>query len=162
MNSFLQLCPKCNNNSKMSKDKDIIHFNCQCGYHSTINIEDYIHENKQYNSISENAFKVISKNLIYGNEHLLNYFMTLKKNHISQLTSTIEEIESSYKESYRRNKNMLSFIQILIDNYDGSTEMKNYILDTQINIYECKDSSNSNEVIKYYKNYNIMKRLTLK
>ena len=24
MNSFLQLCPKCNNNSKMSKDKDII------------------------------------------------------------------------------------------------------------------------------------------
>ena len=56
---------------------------------------------------------------------------------------------------------MLSFMQILIDNYDGSTEMKNYILDTQINIYECKDSSNSNEVIKYYKNYNIIEKINI-
>ena len=54
---------------------------------------------------------------------------------------------------------MLSYIQILIDNYDGTTEMKNYILDTHINIYECKDSTNSNEVIKYYKEYNIIEKI---
>ena len=47
---------------------------------------------------------------------------------------TINTIESSYEESYNRNMSMLSFIKKLIDNYDGSVEMKNNILDNEINI----------------------------
>ena len=41
----------------------------------------------------------------------------------------MSELESSYEESYNRNKDMLSFLEILIDNYDGSNEMKKNILD---------------------------------
>ena len=43
----------------------------------------------------------------------------------------MNELTSSYEESI----NMLTFIQLLIDNYDGTNEMKNNILDFRINIY---------------------------
>ena len=60
---------------------------------------------------------------------------------------------------------MLSFIQILINNYDGSKEMKKNILINDINIYQCKYSKNIDEVIKYYNEYTILfrrRRITLK
>ena len=54
--------------------------------------------------------------------------------------------------------NMLSFLQILIDNYDGSIEMKNNILDNEIKIYKCEDRLNANDLIKYYNCYNIIEK----
>ena len=56
----------------------------------------------------------------------------------------MSEIESAYKESYKRNKDMLTFYQALIDNYDGLDESdesaRSYkmlwtILENDINIY---------------------------
>ena len=64
----------------------------------------------------------------------------------------MNELTSSYEESI----NMLTFIQLLIDNYDGTNEMKNNIVEYCIKIYQCKDSKNIDEVIKYYKEYNII------
>ena len=74
---------------------------------------------------------------------------------------TINTIESSYEESYNRNMNMLSFIKKLIDNYDGSVEMKNNILDNEINIYSCKDRLNADELIKYYNLYNMIEKINI-
>ena len=54
--------------------------------------------------------------------------------------------------------NMLSFLQILIDNYDGSAEMKNNIMNNKINIYKCKENVNADELIKFYKEYNIIEK----
>ena len=39
--------------------------------------------------------------------------------------------------------------------------MKNSILDNEIKIYECKESSNIDEVIKYYKRYNIIEHIKI-
>ena len=72
---------------------------------------------------------------------------------------TINTIESSYEESY--NRNMLSFIKKLIDNYDGSVEMKNNILDNEINIYSCEDRLNADELIKYYNLYNMIEKINI-
>ena len=73
-----------------------------------------------------------------------------------------KEIEAMYEDSYKRNKNALTCLQTLIDNYDGTIDMKNKILDNSVNIYQCRDSSNSDAVIKYYKNYNIIKTINIK
>ena len=51
---------------------------------------------------------------------------------------------------------MLSFIQLLIDNYDGSVEMKNSIMNNKLKIYQCKEIQNFDELIKYYNEYNIV------
>ena len=74
------------------------------------------------------------------------------------MKSKINSIESSYEDSYNRNKNMLSFLQILIDNYDGSVEMKNSILAHKINISKCKENANVDDLIKYYNEYNIIEK----
>ena len=74
------------------------------------------------------------------------------------MKSKINSIESSYEDSYNRNKNMLSFLQILIDNYDGSVEMKNSILAHKINISKCKENANTDDLIKYYNEYSIIEK----
>ena len=105
------------------------------------------------------AFKDITDKVTCGSEDLLTYFTILKNEHINQLIRLINKLESSYDLSYTRNKNMLSYMQILIDNYDGSSEMKNSILDSEI---KCKDSNNIEEVIKYFTGYNIISLSILK
>ena len=82
-------------------------------------------------------------------------FNTYKDELINEYLKQINELESAYEESYNRNMNMLSFIQILINNYDESVEMRNCILNNCIKIAECLDNKNINELIKYYNGYNI-------
>ena len=55
-------------------------------------------------------------------------FNTYKNELINNYLKQINELESSYEESYKRNMNMLSYIKILINNYDESVEMRNCIL----------------------------------
>ena len=62
------------------------------------------------------------------------YQHILRHSKMITLIRTINTIESSYEESYNRNMNMLSFIKKLIDNYDGSVEMKNNSLFCHITI----------------------------
>ena len=88
-----------------------------------------------------------------GCQHLNTYFQSLKAEHINQLLTIINDIESSYEESYNRNTNVLSFIQILIDNYDQSNEMRNAILSSHITIKECDNRNSIKDVIKYYREY---------
>ena len=83
-------------------------------------------------------------------------FKTYKNVLINNYLKQINELESSYEESYKRNMNMLSFIQILINNYDESVEMRNCILNNHIKIEQCKDNKKIDEVIKYYNEYNII------
>ena len=87
---------------------------------------------------------------------LISYFRTLKDKSILYLLSLINKIESSYEESYNRNKNLLSFIQILINNYDGSNEMKKNIIRNKIYIYHFEEKLNQNELITYYNRYCIV------
>ena len=154
MNSSIYQCPKCDKHTNISIERDIININCQCGYHSTMRIIDFIKESKgdkSHSTINDDTFLHMTCDIKKANEHLLTYFKEIKDEHINRLIATINEIESSYEESYNRNKDILTFIQILIDNYDGSKEMKKNILNNDINIYQCNNSNDIDEVIKYYK-----------
>ena len=51
---------------------------------------------------------------------------------------------------------LLSFMEVLIDNYDDSIEMKNNIFNNLIMIYKCIGSKNSDEIIKFFNDYNII------
>ena len=161
MNFPIIQCPQCNNHTKVYLQNDYIHTNCKCGFHSTKKTKDFIKDNKKDKFpiiMKDNTFKDIIIDINKGDNHLLTYFKIIKKEHISRLIRLMNELESSYEESYNRNKDMLAFIQILIDHYDGTIEMKNNIMDNSINISECKDSKNIDEVIKFYKEYNIIRR----
>ena len=70
-----------------------------------------------------------------GNQFLNSDFNTYKNELINNYLKQINELESSYEESYNRNINMLSYIQILINNYD--------------------------ELIKYYNKYNIVESVKI-
>ena len=157
MNSHIWKCVQCNKHTEIDLKDDIIHINCQCGCHSTMSINEFI-KDKAKTNINDDTLKDITTSIKQANEHLLTYFKTLKDEHMSSSNSIMSEINLSYEESYNRNKDMLTFLEILINNYDGSNEMKKNILDYNIKIYQCKDSDNIDEVIKYYKNYNIIEK----
>ena len=161
MNSQIWKCTQCNKHTKMKIKDDIININCQCGYHSTMKIKEYIKDckrNKSHITIKDYTFKDITTDIKKGNEHLLTYFTTIKKENINRLIAQINELESSYEKSYNRNKDILTFLEILINNYDGSNEMRKNILDYDINIYQFKDRKNINEVIEYFNEYNIIQK----
>ena len=134
----LKRCPKCNNHPTIQLLKDIIHFHCNCGYHKAINCINFIEEcsdifqNINSQSILFNQKKI---KINQGFSHLNSYFTSLKNELINKLLNIINEIESAYEQSYQRNKSILLFIQLLIDNYDNSSEMENCIFNCPINIY---------------------------
>ena len=161
MNSHIWKCSQCNKNTKMYIKNDIININCQCGYYSPMRIKEFIKNCKidqSHTTINDGNFKDITTDIQKGIEHLLSYFKEIKIDHMSRLNVLMNELESSYEESYKRNKDLLTCLQILIDNYDGTNTMKKNILDNDINIYQCKDSDNIDKVIQYYKEYNIIEK----
>ena len=124
-----------------------------------MNVKQIINQFNHTKSNTGNNDKTFSDIINYinkGNEHLLTYFKTFKNDYINQLKGQINKIESAYEDSINRNMDMLSFIQLLIDNYDGSVEMKNSIMNNKLKIYQCKEIQNFDELIKYYNEYNIV------
>ena len=62
MNSHIWKCSQCNNHTKIDLKDDIININCQCGYHSTMNMKAYIQDfkrDKSHNTIKDDAVKDI-------------------------------------------------------------------------------------------------------
>ena len=151
MNSFIKICPSCKKHIEYSLDKQFIKMNCKCGFSSS----------KKINTIpigvnSNPLFKDITIGLVKGNKFLTIDFKTYKNELINNYLKQINELESSYEESYNRNMNMLSYIHTLINNYDDSEEMIKNILNNSFNIYQCKNNNNIDELIKYYNEYNII------
>ena len=145
MNSLIKICPSCKKHMKYALDKQFIKINCKCGFSSLMNIKNIpIGDNNNH------IFKEIKIDLEKGNQFLNTDFITYKKELINEYIKQINELESSYEESYKRNMNMLLYIQTLINNYDESVEMRNCILNNCIKIEQCKDNKNINELIKYY------------
>ena len=144
MNSLIKICPNCKKHIKYSLDKQFIKMNCKCGFSSLMKINTI--------PIGDNnnpLFKDITIKLEKGYKFLNTDFITYKNELINNYLKQINELESAYEESYNRNMNMLSFIQILINNYDESIEMKNSILSNNIKTAECLDNKHIDELIKY-------------
>ena len=140
------ICSKCKKKNKIILEQDTIHINCQCGKKSSMPIIDFLDEYKSKNPMIEE--------LKMGYDHLLTYFATLKKDTITQLLDLIAKIESSYVESFYRNKSQLfSFLQTAIDNKDSSNNTNNTIF-----LYQCKKHCTFNDLIKYYTDYTIIQK----
>ena len=150
MISYIWECSHCKNSiSTINIKDDIININCvDCKSHSTKSFIEYIQnlKEKSHNN-NKDTFCNISADIKKGNEHLLIYCKRIKDAHISWLTDKINEWESSYEESYNRNKDILTFYQTLIT-----------ILENDINIFLCKNRTKVNDVIKYFKENNIIKK----
>ena len=103
---------------------------CECGFSSSMNFKNIPigHNNNP-------LFKEIKIDLEKGYKFLNSDFNTYKDELINEYPKQINELESAYEESYNRNMNMLSYIQILINNYD--------------------------ELIKYYNKYNIVESVKI-
>ena len=102
---------------KYALDKQFIKLNCKCGFSSLMTINT--------NPIGDNhIFKEIKLDLEKGKKFLNSDFNTYKNELINNYLKQINELESSYEESYKRNINMLLYIQTLINNYDESIKKK--------------------------------------
>ena len=158
MNSILKHCPKCNKHTKIQIFNNFCFINCHCGYSISKNVKEFLNNNENsHNNKIPDIFADIDNNITEANEHLDNYFTSLKENQISQLQHKIDIIKTSYEESYTKNKNILSFLKILIDNYDDSNELKNTIRNnSNIQIYTCYNTKNIKDIINYYKEYSIL------
>ena len=137
-------------------DKKVLTIHCVCGFSSS----------KKINTIpigvnSNPLFKDITIGLKKANTFLTIDFGTQKNELIKKYLKQINELESSYEESYQRNKTVLSFIQTLIDNYDGTEEIRNSILNNRFEIYQCWNNNSREEFIKYYNEYNIIETIKI-
>lgn len=65
-------------------------------------------------------------------------------------------MESSYEQSYEQCRNVLQLLQAIINNYDGSSTMKDNINEISINRKKLEDKS-VDEVIQFFNEYNIIK-----
>ena len=113
MNSLIKICPNCKKHIKYALDKQFIKINCKCGFSSLMKINTI--------PIGDNnnpLFQDITIKLEKGNQFLNTDFITYKNELINEYLKQINELESSYEESYKRNMNMLSYIQTFINNYD--------------------------------------------
>ena len=112
MNSYLKLCPKCNKHTKIQLFNNFCFINCYCGYSISKNVKEFLNNNtnSQKNKIPD-IFADIVNNITEANEHLDNYFTSLKEKQISQLRHKIDIIQTSYEESDTKNKNILYFFE---------------------------------------------------
>ena len=158
MNKVLELCPKCAIILTMIIQRNTIINKCTCGYSKTINLQSYLNVLKEHDNCNVNTsnFPLITISIEQAYHHLKSYFKTLKEHSINKLLLLINEIESSYEESYKRNINILSLIQILINNYNSSQNMKNNIIsNSHFNIYLCNSNPTIQDIIYYYKHFEI-------
>ena len=157
MTELKGICLNCNNNSTSLKLQKInsIHINCNCGFNQEVSLKEYIsifHNNRD----NSNQFWKITNEINTGYEHLITYFKSLKQIHINTIFSKINELESSYEQSYEQCRNVLKLLQAIINNYDGSSTKKDNINEISININKCEDKS-VDEVIQFFNEYNIIK-----
>lgn len=154
MNTIISPCPKCSKYPIVQTISNTITIKCNCRYEKTINIKEYVNE---YGDLRRENDPFFAKKIEIkkGYEHINSYFKSIKDYHTTKLLSQIKEIESSYENSYNKNKSILTLLELLIQNYDGSEVMKHNILNTKLTIYNCNYSNNLNEVIKYFNEFTI-------
>ena len=136
-------CEKCN-----------LHLCGQCEHskrHHLINISSTISTNKIKNRI-EDGYKYIN------NDCLQIKIYTQRK-----LFHQINQIEFAYQSFQTRNNNILSLLEIMIDNYQNNPN--NYYLKynirniPEINISNLVNNDTTESIINYYNNYTIIKTM---
>ena len=139
-----KICPKCKTNLTISLVKDTTNFHCQCGYGEQLKVEDYLANYCKNKTVNNPKAESLLKK---GNDFLESYFKELYNKKINELKESIKLLEAAYEESHKRNKNILSLLQILEENSKNTNEY--------LYLYKCADENDIKQVIKFYKDYYI-------
>lgn len=103
MATFQRICPKSKEPMHFHLEDTLIHFNCQCGYQSTLDIKDYKIDTSK-NIFKDKDLSDMSNTLNSANLLIQDYFKTLKDEQINRLNSLIKQLETSYQESFKKIK----------------------------------------------------------
>ena len=179
----LKLDCKCGFNSTMAVKEFIMWYNSsnktcsykiKCNCSKGLRLKFYSKSQKKYycNKCNphfgiEKVFEIknlpveeIRKKLQQGEEHLNNYFKYLKESSIQKYPNQETEIEAAYKKCIDYNTDLLSFANIIIDNYkeDNYIQYENVRKNCFINIYKYieYDEHNANGVIDFFNQYNFI------
>ena len=157
-------CPKCSQIPFLDIQTENIFIKCKCGFLNILSVKDYL---KKVSGIKPNRNSIIpntiKKQLMDAEEHLSQYFSSIKNQTINEYLSKINEyllkineIESAYEKSYTMNSNILKLIKIMIDNCNdyNSTMYINVNNHSKFNIY--KYNSTNTDLLDYYNEYKIL------
>lgn len=152
-------CPRCDLHPRLSIVKNEVHIICKCGYSSLMHLSDYLSSLPSHPpaKLPTPEFEVVKDRIIDAQHHLSTYFKSLKDTIINELLHQIDQINSAYETSITNNTNILSLITLLIDNYNGSSIMRNNIINnSSFHIYNCEDELSFTSIIKFFNEYNII------
>ena len=151
-------CPQCKSTPSIKLNKNLVTLKCKCDLQIELDIANYLKllESKGLKGSSKER-----KELSYikdGYEHLNEYFLTLRNGMINYLVKQINDVETAYEESYKRNVNTLKLVTIFVDNYNDDPVMKDNIIHMNcFNYAKCTLSTEVKEVIKFYNEYCVLK-----
>ena len=124
-----------------------------------MNLSDYLSSLPSHppTKPSSTEFSIVKNRIIDAQQHLSTYFKSLKDRIINELLQQIAQINSAYETSITTNTNILSLVTLLIENYNGSSIMRNNIINnSSFHIYNCDDELSFTSIIKFFNEYNII------
>ena len=156
------LCPKCATipSLKLTVEQKI-NVNCSCGYKTVELLEEYLSKYrttkaKENSEQSTNQIMNTQKqdyiNILHqAEEHMNSYFPSLLNRYKNN-----SSVEKAYNDCIKRNQTILSFIRLLIENFNEQNQTMNTNIENNctLNIYKCINEDNLNSVIGYFANYN--------
>ena len=145
---------KCVYNNRCKEHKEVLKFYCKQCFSSLCQIEkDTHHQHDNIVSFDDLSINSILNDIKKGEVHLNNYLLFLKNKY------NTKEVNFAYEKCIKRNRNILTFIQVLLDNYkfDNYTMYSNIKRNTFLNIYRHIDTKDNNisSIIDYFTNYNL-------
>ena len=158
-NNHSSFCPRCDLHPRLSIVKNEVRIICKCGYTSLMNLSDYLSSLPSHPPTKppSTEFSIVKNRIIDAQQHLSTYFKSLKDGIINKLLQKIAQINSAYETSITTNTNILSLITLLIENYNGSSIMRNNIINnSSFHIYNCDDELSFTSIIKFFNEYNII------
>ena len=153
-NNHSSFCPRCDLHPRLSIVKNEVRIICKCGYTSLMNLSDYLSSLPSHPPTKppSTEFSIVKNRIIDAQQHLSTYFKSLKDRIINELLQQIAQINSAYETSITTNTNILSLITLLIENYNGSSIMRNNIINnSSFHIYNCDDELSFTSIIKFCK-----------
>ena len=119
--------------------------------HSIISLDNIISTDNIINKLAE------------GYNHI-KYCYDIKEKKMKFYLTKINQFEYSYQVFYEINNDILKMIQLIIHNYNNNhynyhlrENVRNLINDNYINIYKLNQENIDDEIINYFKNYNLLK-----
>ena len=116
----------------------------------------YIQSTKMTNKIN---ISEIRENMNQAQEFLNTYFPLLKEEYLQKEKSQekITKFNDVYEKSLNKNKNILIFIGIVLENYhtDNYILYENLLYNKQINIYKYIEDKNIDSITEYFNHYSI-------